>query len=153
MKRVLRLLLIAILVISSVVCFGACEQEPEDKFPNIELNQNVIADKNHVIINTRFNVISSDNGYYDSVELFVNVRGYSQLTYYNVSVVVVFMATTVTDSSPSGTPFEHEITVRLDNNGCGSAATTKALTACRMLNSKRTDYIVKGSVTKIKVTE
>ena len=152
MKKLCSIVLFFVLAFIAVIPLGGCsvfEDEPKDNFPELTINQNVDIELLHLKITPTWKYSKSSDGYYGTITLKVVVNGYSELTYYDAEVRVIFTATLITDNAPSGMTFSKTVTCRLDNKGNGEETITADPIGCRAINSKATSKLVSGSVTKI----
>lgn len=128
------------------LCLGACNKN----FNHLQLNENVSMTEEHVSVKNDCKIERDEFGYCNSVTISVEVVGFSeQLTYFNASITVVFVATLVTDSAPSGENFTESVIVPLDKDGNGYIVRTVTLSACRAVNNKDFRISTYGTVTRI----
>lgn len=149
MKKFFSFILFLALALIAVFPLGGCFDEETERFPELEINQNVTIESKHISVKPTWSYSKSKSGYYEAITLKVKVNGYSELTYYNVEVVVTFTATLITDDCPVGETFTQTVVCAVNNKGDGQKVVVFPLTGCRAINSKTTQKVFTGTVTKI----
>ena len=152
MKKIIRLILVTILTFISIFAFNACSIFNPDKFPNWPLNENKELQANYVQLSIEWDT-PFVNGDFNKILLNVNIKGYSQLSYFNAHASITISATLITEEHPSGTTYTRTIDIPLDKYGCGSKTTSMPIPVSRAINNKNYTPKFSGSVTKIHESE